>query len=204
MKKPNGGVDILGGYFTVYPSGDVWSNKTHQFVGYKKSGSRYFKVDFGKRNLYKHRLIAHAFLGLQLDSELTVDHIDGNPSNNSVQNLRIISRMENSSIANAYELGVSSEEISNMVIEAGQWGSVAKELGMCSGHSLKSHCKNVLGLDVDSLTARIKNTKPDEVRRKYSQQQLMRIIETEGSQNKAAKKLGISQSTLAKILREKS
>ena len=188
----------------MYPSGAVWSNKTQQFVGYRKSGSRYFKVDFGKRNLYKHRLIAHAFLGLPLDSELTVDHIDGNPSNNSVQNLRIISRMENSSIANAYELGISSEEISHRVIEAGQWDSVAKELGMCSGYALKKHCKNVLGLDVDSLVARIKNTKPDEVRRKYNKQQLIHIIEIEGSQNKAARKLGISQPTPAKILREKS
>lgn len=33
--KPEGGVDILEGYFTVYTNGKIWSNKSNMLVGSK-------------------------------------------------------------------------------------------------------------------------------------------------------------------------
>ena len=42
-----------------------------------------------------HRLVACAFLGLDLHSELCVDHIDCNKSNNKLSNLRVVTVDEN-------------------------------------------------------------------------------------------------------------
>lgn len=49
-----------------------------------------------KRKYSVHRLVASVYLGLNLvDSHITVDHIDGNRRNNSVENLRLLSAIEN-------------------------------------------------------------------------------------------------------------
>lgn len=51
-----------------------------------------------------HRLEACAFLGYPLDSELTVNHKDGNRRNNSIDNLEMITRAEN--IQHGYRTGL--------------------------------------------------------------------------------------------------
>lgn len=43
-----------------------------------------------------HRIIASAFLGLDIDNlETIIDHIDGNRSNNNVSNLRVVTHTQN-------------------------------------------------------------------------------------------------------------
>lgn len=46
-----------------------------------------------------HRLIWETFYG-NIPNDLTIDHIDNNPKNNSLDNLRLLTREENTSIAN--------------------------------------------------------------------------------------------------------
>lgn len=48
-----------------------------------------------KRNFYIHRAVALAFLGIPEEGFDTVDHIDGNKSNNKIENLRWLSLSEN-------------------------------------------------------------------------------------------------------------
>lgn len=72
--------------------------------GYLKSkdnglGYRYFQIKVqGKiKNFYAHRLVALAFLAGRTEERNTVDHIDRNPSNNHLSNLRWVTNRENTS-----------------------------------------------------------------------------------------------------------
>ena len=58
-----------------------------------RSGYAYFNV-VGKA-FYVSRVIAHAHLGMPIDSPMDVDHISGNKLDNSVSNLRVVTRSEN-------------------------------------------------------------------------------------------------------------
>ena len=61
-----------------------------------ETGYNHLKVD-GKTT-YRHRLIAFCFLDLPtilFDKINEIDHIDRDPLNNSVENLRIVSRQQN-------------------------------------------------------------------------------------------------------------
>lgn len=59
----------------------------------------YWRVKVGDRTYQTNRVVWYLING-SLDDDLVVDHIDGNPSNNSIENLRAISEtmnMENKS-----------------------------------------------------------------------------------------------------------
>ena len=58
------------------------------------SGQNYVKVRIGEKALYFHRLVCEAFKGREPSAEHTVDHIDGNPLNNTPENLRWATRKE--------------------------------------------------------------------------------------------------------------
>lgn len=61
---------------------------------------RYWSVLLYDRNHRKkrymvHRLVAQAFLYLDVDSDLVVNHIDANRNNNCVDNLEVVTQKEN-------------------------------------------------------------------------------------------------------------
>lgn len=52
------------------------------------------ETSLGRKRRYVHRLVASAFIG-EIPDEYEVDHIDTNRLNNNVDNLRIVTRLEN-------------------------------------------------------------------------------------------------------------
>lgn len=88
-------------YDETSPSGIRWLKKSSIFSNIKVSGiagsinkiSGYFEVKICNLRLPAHRvvLILH---GYDVNSKI-VDHIDGNPSNNSVDNLRLVCPADN-------------------------------------------------------------------------------------------------------------
>ena len=62
-----------------------------------KNGYVYVGIYHNKKiyNTTIHRLMAFAFLNLSENSDLVVNHIDGNKSNNNINNLEIITQSEN-------------------------------------------------------------------------------------------------------------
>lgn len=78
-------------YMRLYRSGYVPFKKT------RKKGEGYLTVDGYKlihvdgRKLAEHRYIMERHLGRRLDKKEIVHHIDGNPRNNSINNLEVLS-----------------------------------------------------------------------------------------------------------------
>ena len=67
--------------------------KTYESNGYRKID---LWLDKHKRKYYVHRLVACAFLNLDLDNEISiVNHIDGIKNNNNLNNLEIVTAAEN-------------------------------------------------------------------------------------------------------------
>lgn len=77
-------------YISYFKSMEGW-----KFVKGRISNG-YLGITIHKKSISFHRLVAHCYLGLDLDSKLQVDHIDRNKLNNHVTNLRLVTITENS------------------------------------------------------------------------------------------------------------
>lgn len=73
---------------------------------YNKKGYRQVALqhnDGTQHNFFNHRLVLMAFSPIKGMENLTVDHIDGNPANNNLSNLRWMTAEENLARATAKE-----------------------------------------------------------------------------------------------------
>ena len=95
-------------YDPTSPSGlsrikGVWSGRGYEkgnlgHCGYKITrtcGSQSWAIRFKSRTAYVHRIIWQLLNG-DISDGLVVDHIDGNPLNNNISNLRVITKAQNS------------------------------------------------------------------------------------------------------------
>lgn len=77
----------------------------------KNNGSNYLFATLcreGKRaNKYVHRLLAICFIPME-EAKPFVNHIDGNPQNNNLENLEWVSHSEN--VKHAYEIGLNTNQ----------------------------------------------------------------------------------------------
>lgn len=99
--------------YSINELGQVRNDITNKIrKPFQNKQNNYFYIDLWKDNKVKkypiHRLIAEAFIPNPLNKP-TVDHIDGNRSNNSIDNLRWATYSEQNSRFNTN--GVRSEEI---------------------------------------------------------------------------------------------
>lgn len=96
----------------------------------------YSTVEINGKAVYTHRLIMEAFRG---KSELTVDHIDGDKTNNALYNLEYVTLSEN--VKRAYNIGFNRNNkkiVSKSVLWNGKTyesaKALSKELGFCESY----------------------------------------------------------------------
>ena len=86
--------------YSISDRGEIWSYKRFKLLkpGKNKPGYHYYNltIDFKRKNYSASRLVAEYFIG-KISYGLIVDHINSNKIDNRVENLRIITRSENSS-----------------------------------------------------------------------------------------------------------
>lgn len=93
---------LIEGYDLYYVSDDgkIYSDKykERRELSQRKNKKGYLYVNLCKNGKYKsvsvHKIVAKAFLK-NYDSNLQVNHIDGNKENNNIENLECVTRSEN-------------------------------------------------------------------------------------------------------------
>ena len=99
------------GIYEIDEHGSVYNLAKDRTVAVDKSNRHgYHRVNLfgpeGRKRMFVHRLVNHAFTGEQWDPSKVVDHIDGDKTNNHNLNLRNISQSENTLAAIALGLRV--------------------------------------------------------------------------------------------------
>jgi hypothetical protein len=84
-QQPNYGINV---------NGEVKNLITNRILRGSDNGKNYTKVQLNNKNYFLHRLLAENYIP-NPDNKPKVDHIDGNPQNNRLENLRWISPQEN-------------------------------------------------------------------------------------------------------------
>lgn len=94
--------------YSVSNKGNVLNYETGQLLKLQKTRQGYFRVtiweDSKSFTIAVHRIVAEAFLGLEEGLPI-VNHKDGDPSNNCIENLEWCSISDN--VKHAYETGLS-------------------------------------------------------------------------------------------------
>ncbi|CAE7357913.1 unnamed protein product [Symbiodinium natans] len=85
--------DLIPGWM-VSSCGRVWSSRRGQISQGSRHGAGYFKCKARSQDLLIHRIVAASFLE-EPDSSLEVNHKDGDPGNNHVENLEYVTHSEN-------------------------------------------------------------------------------------------------------------
>lgn len=159
LMQPNINNDIFfyelvkNNLLSVSPDGKVFNNKTGKELGRDKN-NKYSTVGYydGIKNTYiqKHRLIWIAFNGL-IPKGLVINHKDGIKSNNSLDNLEVVTYSENQSHAleNGLALPTIKLNMDNRVKELGYIGKcTTNKLSIEQVNEIREKTKEyVRGLD---------------------------------------------------------
>jgi hypothetical protein len=68
----------------------------------KIAWNKYYGFTYGKKGKMWNRTVWECIYGLIIPENFIIDHVDGNPENNHIENLECVSRSENSRRAKNY------------------------------------------------------------------------------------------------------
>ena len=122
------------GNYLVYSDGRVLSNRKRKvFLKAWDDGNGYMAIKINDKSTKLHKVVADAFLGCCPDG-FTVNHIDGDKTNNNIDNLEYISRIENykhalkSGLKRNIQNYLTADEASDMVEFYHNTGYTMKEI----------------------------------------------------------------------------
>lgn len=97
-------IDTKGNIWTPFRGWSLMSQMTNK-QGYKEIFL--YTENYGRKSFKIHRLVMETFKPIKNSSELQVNHIDGNKSNNDINNLEWCTRSEN--ILHAFKTGLEQK-----------------------------------------------------------------------------------------------
>lgn len=87
--------------YTVYENGDIFRDKRKlsPYENANRNGMIYMRIKLSvngeRRAYYVHRIVMQAFTSWEAVRDRQVDHIDGDSTNNALDNLMIVTPSEN-------------------------------------------------------------------------------------------------------------
>jgi hypothetical protein len=118
--------------YTVHSDGRILKKRGSGFINPNTNQSGYHFFDAMENGVkfrfLVQRFVWEAFNGPILD-DLTVDHIDANKTNNDISNLRLLTRVENTSIANRKYTDEDIATIKYLKANGSTFRSIAEEIG---------------------------------------------------------------------------
>lgn len=110
VKKRKGGFDSFTmDDYTITKDGRVINNKWGREVKPDKNGKGYLRVHIVGKKRFIHRMVAEKYIP-NPENKPQVNHIDGNKTNNNVENLEWVSNYENRKHAIAHGLNNHGEK----------------------------------------------------------------------------------------------
>lgn len=96
--------------YIVYSDGRVWSELRNRFIKAVPIGNGYERVSIHSKPMYLHRVVAETFLP-NSENKKTVNHKNGNKTDNRVENLEWATYSEN--MRHAFDNGLMPKSIGN-------------------------------------------------------------------------------------------
>ena len=98
-------MDVVAKYYFISDCGEIYSIKSNKILKVwgsgGKSGTKYLKfspyIQSRKVRVYVHQLQAYVKFGNFNTNIFDIDHIDLNPRNNSKDNIRLLTKVDNRS-----------------------------------------------------------------------------------------------------------
>lgn len=199
------GIKTADGVFTCYPDGRIQSNKTGNFVGWVDTTGYVMVQHPNGKKILAHRLIASVFLGLDLLSDLTVDHLNRIKTDNRVSNLEVVTLAENARRANIRH-STTKESVVLALAKYRTWDSAARNLGFSNGGSLYTYCSKTLGTDPKTIAREAGvYTNKDKIRelRDMPLEEFNHLMHRHGGAVGLAKLTGVNVTTIRKLKKEK-
>lgn len=152
------------GYYSVSSKGQIRSNRYNKIMKPKKTKRGYIMyslhVDGDKYEGSVHRLMGYEFLGLENGSKLEVGHVNGDNSDNRVENLRLLTHKQNNR-SKAKTYGSSKYRGVHWDKKKEKWVAMIKidkknqNLGSFNNESIAAACWNcaaaIAGYSVEAL-----------------------------------------------------
>lgn len=103
--------------YIAYSDGRIYDTKREKFIPYHTRESKYQTCTIGDKTWLVHRVIASTFIP-NPESKPQVNHIDGDKTNNSVENLEWCTAKEN--IQHSRDTGLMNTEVARSVLNKKQ------------------------------------------------------------------------------------
>lgn len=170
--------------YSISDSGEVYSSKTNKVLSGNINENGYLVVNLDGVPRLVHRLVAATYLGLDLSSDMTVDHKDTNKLNNSKDNLQLLSRSDHAKKTNVdrgiRKYSFTKEQIEKSVLSNG-WAGAARDLGASDHHALQVYYKSITGIDPKTVKTKHNKYSVEEIveafiQAKYNWAETSRIL----------------------------
>lgn len=134
---------IKAGLYSIEPDGRVYSHSVNKYMVTKLDKDGYEAISLrnntgGYSKFGIHRLLIITYCPIENTEEMTVNHIDGNKKNNTLENLEWVTASENTRLAHETKLNNSvgenhgraklTEEQAKQVIDFAKQGMTLREV----------------------------------------------------------------------------